>query len=253
VLVDRPDKAKALFSYPVIWAAGDVDLGSLAKPLEDYVRKGGTLVVYTTGARNSLPESLLGFALSGKFRTFEEWKPAEGQSRPATPYEVELGKLAGAEVIAWATKDVPLVVRHKVGDGAVILILVPRGLGLDELAHPILPYLINGLTDGLLPVEVRMPGGQRPSGEILYQVNQTKDGYVVLLMNNRGVDKTQNGVARVDRRQSVDVLIRTARSGFSIKEYTSPRELIPLNVNGGTEVRIRVHPGDVQVVGLVAR
>jgi hypothetical protein len=87
---------------------------------------------------------------------------------------------------------------------------------------------LNGLTDGLLLLEVRLPGGQRPSGEILYHVNRPKDGYVVLLMNNRGVDKTRNGVARVDRRQSVDILIRIAQSGFSIKEYTGRRDLIPL-------------------------
>jgi len=58
----------------------------------------------------------------------------------------------------------------------------------------------------------------------------------VLLMNNRGVDKTRNGMARVDRRQSVNILIRTERSGFSIKEYTGPRDLIPLKVSGGMEV-----------------
>ena len=106
---------------------------------------------------------------------------------------------------------------------------------------------MNGLTDGLLPVEVRMPNGDRPAGEILYQVNRTKDGYVVLLVNNRGVDKTQNGVARVDRRQYVDVLVQPAFTAKSAKEWTDPREL-KVEAAG---VYVRVHPGDVQVVGLV--
>jgi len=112
---------------------------------------------------------------------------------------------------------------------------------------------MNGLTESLLPVEVRLPNGQKLSGEILYQVNRTKDGYVVLLMNNRGVDKTQNGVARVDRRQSVDVVIRTTRPVVSMKEYTGPRDLVTIAANGATEVRLTAHPGDVQVVGVVAR
>jgi len=43
-----------------------------------------------------------------------------------------------------------------------VTVLVPRGLGLDERAHPVLPYLMNGLTAGLLPVEVRLPNGDRP-------------------------------------------------------------------------------------------
>jgi hypothetical protein len=92
-----------------------------------------------------------------------------------------------------------------------------------------------------------MPDGARPSGQIMYQINRTKDGYLVMLMNNSGVDKTQNGVARVDRRQFVDVVIQTKLPVKGAKEYTGPREL---TVDGG-RVTVRVHPGDVQVVGLV--
>jgi hypothetical protein len=257
VLVDRPEKAKALFNYPVVWAAGDVDFRAMAKPLEEYVKAGGTLVVTSHAApkaeKRVLPDAMHGFAVSNTFDKFEEWKPADGETRQTTPYHVERGILQGAEVLAWAAKDVPLVVRNKVGDGAVITVLVPRGLGLDERAHPVLPYLMNGLTVGLLPVEVRMPDGKRPSGEILHQVNRTRDGYVVLLMNNRGVDKTQNGVARVDRRQVVDVVVRTTLPVKSAKEYTGPRDLAPAAVGGATEVRVAVHPGDVQVIGLVTQ
>src|SRR4029079_5303394 len=122
------------------------------------------------------------------------------------------------------------------------------GLGLDERAHPVLPYLMNGLTQDLLPVRVEMPDGKRPAGEIQYQVNRTKDGYVILLMNNRGVDKTQNGVARVDRRQFVDVVIRAKEPVKTAHEWTTPRDLAP--EPDGMSYRIRVHPGDVQVIGL---
>ena len=85
--------------------------------------------------------------------------------------------------------------------GAVILTLVPHLVGLDERAHPSLPYLLNGLAANLVPVEVRRPDGSRTEGEVMYQVNKIKDGYLVLVMNNIGVDKTQSGVARVDRRE----------------------------------------------------
>jgi hypothetical protein len=113
----------------------------------------------------------------------------------------------------------------------------------------VLPYLMNGLTQNLLPVEVRMPNGDRPSGQIMYQVNKTKDGYVVMLMNNSGVDKTQNGVARVDRRQFVDVVVKTSLPVKSAKEYTGPRDV---KFESG-QATVRVHPGDVQVVGLVTQ
>jgi hypothetical protein len=253
VLVDRPEKADALFRYPVVWAAGDVDLRALAKPLEEYVRKGGTLVVSSDNApkdsKRLLSHALTGFSVSNTFERHESWTPAGGTIQPTTPYRVERGILTGAEVLAWAAPNIPLVTRNKVGEGAVITILVPRGLGVDERAHPVLPYLMNGLTQKLLPVEVRTADGKPLSGELLYQVNRTADGYVVLLMNNRGVDKTQNGVARVDRRQFVDVVVRSSVPVKAAKEYTDPREL-KVEANG---IAVRVHPGDVQVIGLTTR
>jgi hypothetical protein len=124
-------------------------------------------------------------------------------------------------------------------------------LGQDERAHPALPYLMNSITAGLLPVEVRLSDGERPKGEVMYQVTRTKDGYLVALFNNRGIDKTQSGVARVDRRAFVDVVVRTALPVKSAKEVTQPRDLTPAKGKDGTGVRVRVHPGDVQVIYLV--
>jgi hypothetical protein len=248
VLVDRPSRARAIFNYPVVCAAGDVDLGGdWPQVLEEYVRKGGTLVVNIDAGRN-LPPGLLGVRPTNTTHLAETWSADGVAPRPATPFGVVAVELAGAEVLARAA-DRPLITRHKVGDGAVILTLVPKMLGLDERAHPALPYLMNGLTAGLLPVEVRLPDGRRPTGEVMYQVNRTKDGYLVMLMNNRGVDKTQSGVARVDRRRVADVVVKSRQPVKSAKEYTEPREF---PVSGGNEVHIRVHPGDVQIVGMIA-
>lgn len=250
VLVDRPSKAAAISRYPILWAAGDVDLsGVWPKALEEYVRAGGTLVVNAEAARGRLPDSLLGLSLTNTFDTAEEWRPADRAAYATTPYVVEKAKLTTAKPLAWAKAEVPLFTRNAVGDGAVIVTLVPRMLGQDERAHPALPYLLNGLTEDLLPVQVRLPDDKRPTGEILYQVNKTADGFLVLLVNNRGVDKTQHGVARVDRRQFVDVVLRTKAPAQSVTEYTAPRALTPQ----GNEVRVRVHPGDVQVIGFTMR
>ena len=200
-----------------------------------------------------LPPELLGFQLTERLERAESWTPEGGTARARTPYHVERGELARAEVLAWAGPKVPLITRHQVGDGAVILTLCPRMLGQDERAHPALPYLMNGLTAGLVPVEVRLANGSEPNGEIMYQVNRTKDGWLVALVNNRGVDKTQHGVARVDRRAFVDVVVRTKLAVTSAKEYTEPRDLSVEKGENGTEVKVRVHPGDIQVVYLVAK
>jgi hypothetical protein len=169
------------------------------------------------------------------------------------PFEVATIERKGADVLAWAGKKVPLITRHAVGKGAVIVTLAPRMLGQDERAHPAWPWLMNGLTDRLIPIEVVASAGARLRGELMYQVNRTKDGYLVLLVNNRGVDKTQNGVARVDRRKFVDAIIRTRLKIKSVREQTGPKELKAVSGKEWTEVRIRVHPGDVQVVSLLVK
>jgi hypothetical protein len=251
VLVDRPAKSKAIFNYPVLIAAGDVDLvGDWPKVLEEYASKGGTLVV-NIEAGKKLGAKLLGLAPSGKSTIAETWRPEGGKDHPAVPFAVQSVERKGAEVLAWAGEKTPLITRHAVGKGAVIVTLAPRMLGQDERAHPALPWLMNGLTDRLLPVEVVRFDGSPLRGELMYQVNRTSDGYVVLLVNNRGVDKTPNGVARVDRRKFVDAVIRTRLNVKSAREQTGDEEVKAVQGKEGTEVRIRVHPGDVQVVKLV--
>jgi hypothetical protein len=254
VLVDRPAKAKAILDYPVVWAAGDVQLsGDWPNELEDYVRRGGTLVVNAEAARGKIPEKLLGFSLTGTFETHEGWIPDGGELEASTPYQVERGKLAGARPLAWAAPDVPLITRHQVGEGAVILTLVPRMMGIDERAHPSLPFLMNGLTERLLPIVVRAADGQPLSGQVMYQINRTKGGWLVALVNNRGVDKTQSGVARVDRRAHADVVLRTSLPVKAAKELTQPRDLQAVKSGDQDAIALRVHPGDVQVVVITTK
>ena len=99
-----------------------------------------------------------------------------------------------------------------------------------------------------------MPNGDRPTGEIMFQVNKAKLGWLVTLVNNWGVDKTQSGIARVDRSQFVDVVLHTALPVTSAKEWTQPRALPIAKSNpagGASTVSVRIEPGGIQVVGLV--
>ena len=57
-------------------------------------------------------------------------------------------------------------------------------------------------------------------------------------------------MARVDLRAFVEVL-RTGLPVTSARESTQPRDLTPDRGKDGTEVAVRVHPGDVQVVYLM--
>lgn len=257
VLVDRPDRASAVLSYPVVWAAGDVDLkGVWSATLKDYVQRGGTLVLNIQAAA-ALPAELTGLRATGKTALSEVWSRDGKEALRCTPFEVAAVELAGARPLAWAkvpgqAQDVPLITRQTVGEGAVLVTLVPHLLGQDERAHPSVPYLLNGLTQELLPVQVRLSNGDRLSGEIMYQLNKTKDGYVIMLMNTRGIDKTQNGIARVDRRAFVDVKLHLSLPIRSAQEVTQPRPLTVAQTPAGAEIALRVHPGDVQVIALTA-
>src|SRR5207237_1406726 len=84
----------------------------------------------------------------------------------------------------------------------------------------------------LLPVEVRLADGRRPRGVVAYQVNRTKDGYLVALFNHRGIDKTQTGIARVDRRAPVGVVLETARPLRMAGAPTDPQPAGPAHAAG---------------------
>jgi hypothetical protein len=258
VLVDRPARSKAIFNYPIVWAAGDANLTGPWQPvLEEYLRRGGTLVLNIVAAKD-MPAKLLGIEPTGQTAVSESWAPAGEEMRSATPFNVaEIKELGGkVEILASAEADgkrLPLITRHAAGPGAVIVTLVPHLIGQDERAHPSVPYLMNGLTAGLLPVEVRLANGARPAGEIMYQVNQTRDGYLVALLNQRGIDKTQNGIARVDRRVFVDVVLQATRPIKTAVEYTDRRDLPVATSGDRSEVRLRVPAGDLRVVYLTAR
>ncbi len=249
VLVDRPAKAMAMHQYPVVWAAGDVKLtGAMLPIVEEYVRNGGTLVVNINQAKD-LPVKFTGIRWDGKYAVAETWNVAKNAHlHQATPFEIAKVNSSGLHALISSPQG-PLVMRHPFGNGAVVTVLVPHGLGLDERAHPCLPVLMNALTDELLPVEVQLKNGDRPAGEIMYSLNKTKDGWLVSLFNQRGIDKTQNGIARVDRRQFIDVVLRTKLNVASAREMTEPRDLA---VKDGT-IGLRVPAGDLQVVAITMK
>jgi len=70
-------------------------------------------------------------------------------------------------------------------------------------------------------------------------------GQIAAPIDRAGVKLRPGSTARVD------VVVRTALPVKSAKEYTEPRDLTPVNGKDGTELRVRVHPGDVQIVHLV--
>ncbi|MCX7705473.1 MAG: hypothetical protein N2115_04360 [bacterium] len=253
VLVDRPAKAQAIMSYSVVWAAGDVEFNDTwMKTIEDYLRRGGTLVLNVeTLRKNPALNRFTGLKITDETRVFSTWSPDGKMFNSAVPYSVYLTSPAKVKIIAYADENTPIVVRNEYGEGAIIVVLIPHNTGMDERAHPVIPYLMNLLTAGLTPFELYTADGKKLSGEVMYQVNKTKDGWLVALFNNQGIDKTQNGIARVDRTRFADIEIRTHLNVKEAKEYVYERPLSLQKSTGTTSINVRVEPGDVQVVYFV--
>ena len=85
----------------------------------------------------------------------------------------------------------------------------------------------------------------------MYQFNKTGNGWIVALFNNQGIDKTQNGIARVDRTKTVNLEIHTKLNVKEAKEYVYGINIKPLKTDNGSSFRITVEPGDVQVIYFV--
>ena len=253
VLVDRPSRAQAILSYPVVWAIGDVSFDSTWKGiLEDFLRRGGTLVLnIETVKKNPLLSAFTGLKITGETKSFSSWSPDGNSWYPSVPYNVAICSSGKTKPIAYADQDTPLMLKNQYGEGSVITILVPHLTGMDQRAHPCLPYLMNLLTADIVPFQLFTQTKNKLSGEIMYQFNKTGNGWIVALFNNQGIDKTQNGIARVDRTKTVNLEIHTKLNVKEAKEYVYGINIKPLKTDNGSSFRITVEPGDVQVIYFV--
>lgn len=250
VLVDRPARAQSIMNYPVVWVAGDVEFNNTwVNTIEDYLRKGGTLILNVeTIKKNPSVRRFTDLKISDETKIFNLWSVDRKTYYPAIPYRVYLISPSKTKPIAYADENTPIIVKNQYGEGSVIVILIPHNVGMDERAHPAMPYLMNILTAGLTPFELYTGNGKRLSGEVMYQINKTKNGWLVALFNNQGIDKTQNGIARVDRTKFIDIEIRTRLDVKEAKEYVYDKLLNLQKSAGISSVSVRIEPGDVQVV-----
>jgi hypothetical protein len=154
-------------------------------------------------------------------------------------FRYEKVELKGATTLIAAANGDPLVTVNKVGNGSVVFSTLPDLLGVDERVTPFAAHLLAHVFSDATPVQVR--------GDVEYLINRTDNGWVVTLLNNNGVYKTQQGMAQVDRSAYVDVSI-TLR-GEKIQSATDWISDLSLNVATGN-VNLRVAPGGVAVVEL---
>lgn len=225
-------------TYPVVVAAGDIELSAAeGQRLAKYVQDGGTLLVADTH-------------LTGPGVAALEL-PALGASAEADTYTWELTNskhaaqrflyrpITGGKALATTADGKPFCAAFDRGKGRLIVLSVPRGLGIDRTAVPVLAQLMTHLTRGLMPVEVR--------GDVEWLLNRTQTGWLVTLLNPAGQAKPQQGITPTDFRENRKVAIRATVPVSAARDWLFPEE--KLTPQDGV-LELTVPAGGVRVVEL---
>jgi hypothetical protein len=230
-----------LSSYRAVVAGGRIDWSAeWIKRLEDYVRNGGTLVINAAQIKK-VPEQFSGVRLlntTGEAHNALCLAPGEEpQDLKGQIFRYEKIELKGASAFMTTPSGEPLVTVNKLGKGNVVFAAVPDLLGEDERITPFAAHMLAHVFADASPVKV--------SGDVEYLINRTANGWVVTMLNNNGVFKTQQGMAQVDRSAYVDVTI-TMPGVKNATEWTSDS---PLKVENGS-VSVRIAPGSLAIIEL---
>ena len=131
----------------------------------------------------------------------------------------------------------PLVTVNKVGKGRVVFVAVPDLLGEDERMTPFAAHLLTHIFADATPLKV--------TGDVEYLINRTANSWVVTLLNNNGVFKTQQGMAQVDRSAYVTATI--SLTGKQIQRATEWTNDAVIKPNNGV-VSVQIPPGGLAIV-----
>jgi hypothetical protein len=230
-------------AYRAVVIGGRIDLSpEWVQRLSEYVRNGGTVVVNAAQSQK-LPQEFLGVRLlndTGEAHNAQCLSPGdETQDLHGQIFRYERLELKGAKPLMTVGSGDPIVTVNKVGKGTVIFAAVPDLLGEDERITPFAAHMLAHVFNDAVPLTV--------TGDVEYLVNRTANSWIVTMLNNNGVFKTQQGMAQVDRSAAV-----TATIGVPGKQIRNAVEWIndaPLMPENGV-VKVQIQPGGVAIVEL---
>ncbi|HEX8853413.1 MAG TPA: hypothetical protein VF754_08000, partial [Pyrinomonadaceae bacterium] len=250
VLVATETRREAIDAYRTVVVGGRVEWGAgWAERLRDYARKGGTVLVNAAQAKG-LTEELLGVRLQGSSAEADDARcllPGETASDlSGQTFRFERVEPRGAEVVIRTASGDPLVTVNRVGQGRVIFCAIPDLLGLDERMTPAAAHLLAHLFADATPVSVE--------GDVQHLLNRTARGWLVTLINNRGIYKQQQGLPQVRREEVADVRLNLrGRAIASASEWTEDETLKVVREGGVDAVRVSIPAGGLRIVELLAR
>jgi hypothetical protein len=233
----------ALAAYSVVMLVGDVPVNKeVASRLNRYVRSGGTLVLDAGQRVSEFGDEVTG-AWAGKNLGCAAGarRAADGAVLRTAVYQYRPVR-EGIGKVWWRTGDgEPLVVELHSGKGRIVLIAAPHMLDSRGRLLPILRDVAARLYDGLLPFQVR--------GDIEFTLARNARGWVVGLINSKGIVKRPTEPAEVSARGAAEAEISAPWRARTVEEWTADNELENLSAKA-TRVRLTVPPGEVRVVFL---
>ena len=198
VLVTSPTKLDAIDAFPVVVLNGEINLSTAwGKKLAEYVEHGGTLIVsdeQLSGpgvALLKLPD--LGPVTEGDRIRWEPMKMNIASQR------FRYRPIKGGQPLATKNGDGVASVFER-GKGRLVFQSIPRGLGIDGAATPIVALLLAHARQGLLPVV-------QVDFDVEWLLNRTAKGWLIALFNPLGNTRLQHGVGPTDYSQERQVTI----------------------------------------------
>jgi hypothetical protein len=251
VLVASDTNAEAIDAYRALVVGGRVEwTRAFTERLRDYVRRGGTVVVNAAQAKG-LPADLLGVRMLNATAESDDARclaPNEATTDlSGQVFRYQRTELRGAQALLTTRDGDALVTVNQVGQGRVVFCSIPDLLGLDERFSTVAAHLFAHLFAEATPISVE--------GDIEYLVNRTPRGWVLTLINNRGVYKPQQGMAQVDRREVAAVrLTLHGKAIEAAREWTTDAaQDVALKTDARGNVNIDIPAGGIRIVEFIEK
>ena len=247
----KADFIKALSAYPIAVLTGDYQPESnLESTLGMYVKNGGTLLLNSAYLPKFFKSEFTGVKASGKI--FDCDKTAlDNTGRQIivdADYKVAELVLDGAKTLLRDGQNRILATVFSYGKGRVVTTaplwltpaMTPSSLPdvlTGKQKFVFVDYFLKRLQKELFPFEV--------DGDILYGANKTKDGWILWLMNNKGITKFTDTPEMVDPAKQAKVSINLQSADIAMAVELRSRKNIPVE---NRRMNIKVDSGDLAII-----
>lgn len=242
VIVTAPNRTQILSTYAAVILAGEVELTKeWAAALNRYINDGGTVVVSAAQLRGPGAADLH-LPPGGAVRETVKftWLPTN-QAVDAQRFHCVAIAPGKDRIIATLPDGTPIAICRKTGRGRLVYLGVPLGIGIDQKPVPILALLMRHLVEDVTPFKV--------TGDVEWIVSRFASyGWLVTLLNNRGVIKPQHGILPTDPHEAQTVTITTSLHVSKCTEWVTAGSLVWKSSATGASASVTIPAGTVRII-----